>query len=222
MKYFSVLAAVGLSLSSVPAHPADSRLAGQSGLIELTTSDFTKLEKIRSTDLRLFGIALGEKVEMAEFKAQRAGFRTLTFLESSMAMRELLIKKNPSTTILPPFPTEHLDSVEVFDAASPSWEFPQNQMFDLLVDDRVVTEIRLWPGVAPRLSGEAQKLFQPAVMEVESSLRLRLLGREDNRSSERGFVGQLVEISYDQEGIRLSQVGDGSVSFRLVMPVKRR
>src|SRR5688572_12845289 len=45
-------------------------------LIEITKTDITKIDTIRSVSFTLFGIALGDRTDAAQEKARAAGFRS--------------------------------------------------------------------------------------------------------------------------------------------------
>ena len=148
-------------------------------LVEITKTDVTTVGTIRSVGLSVFGIALGDRTDAAQEKARAAGFR------SEMGT------------------TPQADGsrfVRVFDAAG-------KEVLGLTDEGGTVTGITLRRDLADRLPGESPKLFNAAIMEPQSALRLRLLGREDSRTVEqpRGTSITMVNISYDKEGIRLTQ-----------------
>jgi hypothetical protein len=144
---------------------------------EITKTDVTNIEKVRSTNLMLFGVALGDKFSEAEEKARSAGF---------VVKSEALTRR-----------AGHL--ARVFDSSGKeSWGFSD--------ESGTVTEIIVRSDLAPRLPGESSKLFDPTIMDAESPLRLRLFGREDNRTVERPAASMTtITISYDKEGIRFTQ-----------------
>jgi hypothetical protein len=179
-------------------------LTAQAPQLEVTQTDLTKIDKIRSVSLSLFGIALGDRTQAAEAKARAAGFR----LEEVDASRR-------SGQVSAGF-------IRVFDSSD-------NEVFGIGDEGGTVTQLVLRSDLAPRLAGESSKLFEASIMEPESALRLRLLGREDNRTVEHpsGTYLTTITISYDKEGIRLTRSlikgrGDLDPVIHWVMPAKIR
>lgn len=174
-----VLRSVGVVtiLSAVLSAQESPRVAAT----EVTKTDVTKIDKIRSTGLMLFGVALGDTFSDAEEKARSAGF---------VMKSEALTRR-----------AGHL--ARAFDSSgTESWGFSD--------ESGTVTEIIVRSDLAPRLPGESSKLFEPSIMDAESPLRLRLLGREDNRTVERPTATMTtITISYDKEGIRFTQANLG-------------
>jgi hypothetical protein len=169
--------------------------------IEITKTDMTKIDKIRSVDLTVFGVALGDATDAAQEKVRAAALR-------------------PEVVALPK--TNGGRFIRVFDSS-------QKEIFGITDEGGTVTGLTLRNDLAPRLPGESPKLFSASIMEPESALRLRLLGREDSRTVEhpRGTSITEINISYDKEGIRLSQsyvgsLGDLPPTIHLVMPAKPR
>jgi hypothetical protein len=149
------------------------------GRIEIVRTDLTKIEKVRADNLTLFGIALGDRADGAEQKAVAAGFRPTVDSKRSARMRGRLIR--------------------AFDSSN-------KEAFDFVEEDGVVTEIVLHSPLAPLLPGESSKLFDADIMLPASELRLRLLGREDNRTTGGTSTVKTVEITYDKEGIKLTLI----------------
>jgi hypothetical protein len=169
--------------------------------IEITQTDITKISPIRSVSLALFGIALGDRTDAAQEQAKAAGFR-------------------PEAVTTPQKDGSRF--VRVFDSS-------EKELFGFKDEGGTVTALTLRNDLAPRLPGESSKLFNASIMEKESALRLRLLGREDSRSVDqpRGTSITSVTISYDKEGISLTQsyvgrMGDLPPTIHLVMPAKAR
>jgi hypothetical protein len=101
-----------------------------------------------------------------------------------------------------------------------------DQLLTLSIESGAVTQIILYDVMVRHPAGESGLLLDANSTSLDSAVRLRLLGREDNRSEERSSVGRTVSCSYDREGIRLVRVffsgGDSLGSMRLVMPAKPR
>jgi len=104
-------------------------------------------------------------------------------------------------------------------------------LFGINAEDGVVTRVVWYEGIGPYLAGESGKMTDFHVLDPESPLRLRLLGREDSRDDRGlGKTGKIVTYSYDKEGFRLIGVYPTSDPFdpdemlliHLVYPAKTR
>lgn len=184
-----VLFASGLAAQGIPAS------------IEITTTDITKLERIRSTDLTLFGIAIGDTTEAAQGKVTAAGFRA-ELVEAPQADGNRFTR--------------------VFDGAN-------KEIFGFTDDGGSVEGLTLRDQLSARLPGDSARLLHASIMAAESPLRLRLLGREDSRTVERARGASIttIKISYDKEGIRLNQsyiegTGNLPVTLHVVRPARPR
>jgi hypothetical protein len=159
---------------------------------EVTSVDFTKLEKVVASRLSVFGVALGDSVRDAMRKIENAGLRVKAAQ----------------------FPGQFY----VYEGSQ--------QLLTIVGESGAVNEIVLYELMARHLAGESRLLLDADSTSPGSAVRLRLLGREDNRSEERSGVGRKVTCSYDREGIRLVRVFLGGTdslgSMRFVMPAKPR
>ncbi len=160
--------------------------------VEVTSVDFTKLEKVVASRLSVFGVALGDSVRDAMRKIENAGLRVKAAQ----------------------FPGQFY----VYEGSE--------QLLTLSAESGVVTQIVLYGVMVKHLAGESSLLLDANSTSPDSAVRLRLLGREDNRSEERSSVGRTVICSYDREGIRLVRVffsgTDSFGSMQFVMPAKPR
>jgi hypothetical protein len=167
--------------------------------VEISKTDLTQLDKILATNLTVFGVALGDRAGNAEEKVRAAGFR----VESEAWTRSGQVGGR---------------FIRAFDGLN-------KEPFGFGEEDGIVTEIVLRSDIVPRLPGNSPKLFDASIMEAESPLRLRLLGREDRRSAS-GTAITTVTFSYDKEGIRLeSSMARGrslGQNVFLVAPAKAR
>lgn len=188
-----------LAVVTILGGVAVAQEATRGSVAEITKTDLTKVDKLLSTNVSLFGVSLGDQFSEAEEKARSAGF---------VVKSETLARG-----------AGHL--ARVFDSSGKeSWGFSD--------ETGTVIEIILRSDLATRLPGDSSKLFDPTIMDAESPLRLRLLGREDKRSVEHPVASMTtISISYDKEGIRLTQsnLGGGRnfpPTVFLVVPAKSR
>jgi hypothetical protein len=103
--------------------------------IEITTTDITKLGgPIRSVNLTVFGIALGDQTDAAQEKARSAGFRT-----------EVVTARQANGSRF----------IRVFSS--------EKEILGLTDEGGTITGLTLRNDFAPRLPGESSKLFEAAI-----------------------------------------------------------
>jgi hypothetical protein len=178
MKAFviAMIVCVSAAAQNVPAHATAP--------YEVTQTDITKLERLRSTDVLTFGVRLGDSEESAEKALLRAG------VAGKLAGEGLTV-----------------------------WDSPRREIAVFGIEDGRVVMVAWFPGMAAHLAGEARLLLDESIVDKDSALRLRLIGREDSYSVEGGRWGART-FSYDREGIRI--IGAATPVVHLVFPSRKR
>ncbi len=125
-----------------------------------------------------------------------------------------------------------------------TWEIPTNPsavivvgnasgtaLFGVNTEDGVITRVVWYAGLGPYLAGKSGRIVDFHVLDPDSPLRLRLLGREDSRDKQGlGNSGKIVTYSYDKEGLRVLGIYPNSdpndptatLLIHLVAPAKPR
>jgi len=197
-KIFKLLLATGLIASQLAtsqqgkgnvAHPSPSGQSARMGQrpIEITEQDFTKAETLRSTNLRVFGIHLGQPEKEAVVK---------------VASANLVWKVNKS------------GNVEVQNSTGKA-------LLTLGITDGEVELIGLQSDISEYLKGDAKKLFSPTILAPQSSFRMAMLGREDERKEGENTV----VYTYFKEGIEIQGITNlrpPAVIVALFFPAKSR
>ena len=168
-----------------------------SNAVEVTKTDFTKLERIRATDLATFGVRLGDALAVAQAKVEKA----------NLTWRPDLEDKQRCTI----------------------WDQRGKQIAAFDIDAGRVAEIVWWDGMGKYLVGDAPRLFDKTVVDPDSPIRLKLLGRENSHSEQKLLTGRTVTYAYDREGLQIivvfAAIGDYrslSIVVHLVQPAKAR
>ena len=158
--------------AAAPAqHSAAPKKATSPRLVEVTREDFTKIAELRSSNLTLFGIRLGQTEEQAKAVPQIAGW---TWKADDRGKWELRDSNGHGLIVV-------------------------------IIDEGEVTRIGMSPNMSTYLKGDAPQLFSNGILEPTSSIRLSLLGREDEYSHEDSqFSGEWRHYRYFKEGIEIN------------------
>ena len=192
----NLVLSIALVLGTVLAAPAVAQT-------EITKSDFTALKRLRSTELSIFGIKLGDTAARARELAEAAG---LIWSE-----REY---RNPTA------PGGKGKNAEIAK--------PGNDAYVIFgIDGDVVASITLHKNLQPLLAGESSRLLNVDCTDQESAARLKLLGREDRRTVDSSRLMTVISYEYDKEGIRLVRLSTAgvpadTVALTLRAPAKAR
>jgi hypothetical protein len=176
-----IIIAVALTLSMAHAQQPASKTAPTKALqnTEITKQDFTKLDELRSTRLTVFGARLGQTKDETKAAVEKAG-----------AAWKLVAMATGN-----PLPG-------IYDSDGHELALLE------LSSDGLVTRITLYPGIARYLAGDSAKLFTDDVLDPTSSVRLELLGREDQYEHEpwnnRLMTGEWRRFEYFKEGIEVA------------------
>jgi len=158
---------------------------------EITKQDFTKLDELRSTRLTVFGVHLGQTKDEAKAAVENAG---ATWKMVAMASGNL--------------------SPGIYDS-----DGHELVLLDLSPDG-LVTRITLHQDIAHYLAGDSAKLFTDEVLDPTSSVRLELLGREDQYEHEPWkselVAGEWRRFEYFKEGIEVA----GNVPANRILPMQ--
>lgn len=103
-------------------------------------------------------------------------------------------------------------------------------LFGINTDEGVVVRVVWYQELGPYLAGESGRVVDFHILDQDSPLRLRLVGREDNRDERHfGESGRIVTYSYDKEGLRFIGIYPAADSsdpvkllVHLVPPAKSR
>lgn len=170
--------------------------------IEITERDLTKLPRICSLDMTVYGVRLGMSVPQA----------LLALHQYEFDVREEQQKILGRT----------------FHNIRVTWE--NREILTIAIQSERVEQIVLQQGIAGYLEGDSPRLFESAMAEADSPTRRRYLGREDRVTTERDEVLSTVVFVYGAEGleVRCIQIGKVagdprfSISLALTYPEKQR
>jgi len=141
--------------------------------LEVTKEDFLTMPKIVSTSLSTFGVCLG-----------------MTLQEAIEALKSFC----PQCSAKADTDDGGFDiTVQNDDVLAVSVHFEDGQ----------VDKVEWFPRMEKYLAGQSHKLLTPAAFTKDSALRLELLGREDNATSEVSDMSITQSFVYGKEGLRL-------------------
>lgn len=168
--------------------------------IEITQQDLTKTDPLRSTDLAVFGLRLGQTEQEAEAIAHRAGFywkKTALGVNQETPAASLVDANGQSSGILLRLTFGKVDRIDIYSES------------------------------ASRLVIDSAKLLSDDILEPTSSTRMALLGHEDEyQHHDLQLLGEWREFHYFKEGIEIDGIRSSDkvrdLRLSLLAPAKVR